>query len=249
MSVDHIEWAVDDSLELIRLPIRCHLTGEELEAAVAAQLEQRAEQGFDEVPQDGASAGRADHRDCPVGNHDDRGPSVLTGSRKARTGCLIARGGRKGPVPSREDDLRGGPRVRPRPVTSSPVRSKRLRRVLCLQFCLLASGNVTGSSWRVVPGRLGARAGAGARNREESRAVPDRRATLGPGAEPRRRWRPLVVPPSRLSIPEAGAPGCRMATWTYHSQYVTQQARLTWFLHPSYSILTSEVHVWTQLQA
>lgn len=50
MSPDRIESAVDDALEPVRLPIRCHLTGEELEAAVAAQLEQRAEQGFDKVP-------------------------------------------------------------------------------------------------------------------------------------------------------------------------------------------------------
>lgn len=49
-STDLVDPMVDGEVELDRLPIRCHLTAEELDAAVAVQLEQRAEQGFREVP-------------------------------------------------------------------------------------------------------------------------------------------------------------------------------------------------------
>jgi hypothetical protein len=41
---------IDEGMEFRRSPTRCHLSAEELDAAVVAQLEQRAEQGFGEVP-------------------------------------------------------------------------------------------------------------------------------------------------------------------------------------------------------
>lgn len=49
-SIDRIDRAVDENEELAPLPIAGHLSTEELDAAVAAQLEQRIEQGFVEVP-------------------------------------------------------------------------------------------------------------------------------------------------------------------------------------------------------
>lgn len=49
-SIDGMDRAAGETDELGRPPTPCHLTAEELGSAVAAQLEQRAEQGFAEVP-------------------------------------------------------------------------------------------------------------------------------------------------------------------------------------------------------